>query len=232
MEGFSYVDIFATKGIEYLLVLGFLLALVAFWRILNKPQRFTENAARSPAGRFMQTDWFNLARGAYYHQGHCWARPESDEIAAVGVDDFAQKLLGSPVAIKLPKVGTKLEQGEKAWQLQVDSKVIDMLSPISGEVTAVNPKALAQPGLINEDPYEQGWLLKIRARNMRSNLKNLLRGKLALAWMRQTEAGLRRRLSGGLGPVLQDGGVPMPGLAMNLDPQNWEQIVREYFLTD
>ena len=118
MDGFTYVDIFATKGIEYLLVISGLLFFAYFWRFLSRPAVavYREYANVFPA----ISDWFHLPlEGMYFHQGHSWAKPEGDNVVRVGIDDFAQKLVGKIDAIKLPQVGSQVSQGEKAWSLQV-----------------------------------------------------------------------------------------------------------------
>lgn len=137
MEGFKYVDLYATKGAEYLLVIGFLLALVLFWRYLNHPARGARTVGSPPGTLATLNRWFHLVEGLFYHQGHSWAAPETGNVVRVGIDDFAQKLLGKPNAVDLPRCGARLEQGESGWKLQIDSKSIDMLSPVDGEVLAV-----------------------------------------------------------------------------------------------
>lgn len=232
MEGFSYVDIFATKGVEYLLVIGFLVVLVFFWRFLNSPSPETVSTQEAAWKLIPISDWFRFAENLFYHQGHSWAKPEDNGVVLVGMDDFAQKLLGRPRQVELPRVGAKVRQGEKAWNLHVDGKTIDMLSPVDGKVVAINEEVLHHPDLINQDPYEKGWLLKVRVRKMKTNLKNLLSGHLAKAWLEETENKLRERMTGEFGLALQDGGIPVSGIAMSLDPEHWEDVAREFLLTD
>jgi glycine cleavage system H protein len=231
MEGFSYVDLFATKGIEYLLVIGFLLVLVLYWRFLNQPAKAP--LALSLAARRVAPlrGWFQLAEGLYYHQGHSWAMPESDEVVKIGIDDFAQRLLGKPHSINLPRIGARIEQGETGWKLQVDSKSIDMLSPVNGEVVAINEEILESPDLVNQDPYGKGWLAKVRVAKMKTDLKNLLSGRVAMAWMKETEDALRERMAGNLGLALQDGGLPVAGIARILSPENWDEIAMDLLLS-
>ena len=71
---------------------------------------------------------------------------------------------------------------------------------------------MRSPGLINEDPYGKGWLFKVRVPKLSCNLRNLLSGRLAQVWMEITVRALKRRMEGELGPVLQDGGVPVTGI--------------------
>ncbi|MEW6511835.1 MAG: glycine cleavage system protein H [Bacteroidota bacterium] len=226
MDNF-YVDIFSTKALEYLLVIMFLVSLVLYWRALHKPGRpGVPNSL--PAPPIPRAGWFSLADGLYYHQGHSWVSPEGDDLARIGVDDFAQRLLGRPDAVHLPDVGTSLEQGGRGWMFHFGPDAIELLSPVGGTVVAVNNDILSLPGLINDDPYGRGWILKVRAPKLRMNLRNLLSGNLASSWMEETVTRLRQRISPQGAAVLQDGGVPTTGFARNVSPEHWTDLVREF----
>jgi len=229
MEGFTYVDIFATKGIEYLLVIGFLLVLTPFWRILRAPARAGMEAVRRAMASVAQ--WFSLPEGLFYHQGHSWLVPQGAELVKVGMDDFAQKLVGRSNKISLPKVGSRIEQGEVGWKLDIDKKNVGMLSPVSGDVVAVNKDIVKNPDLINQDPYGKGWLMMVKPDNKRATVKNLLTGKVATAWMDKTADELREKMGGELGTVYQDGGLPVSGIAKALSPDAWDKIASEFLLT-
>jgi len=228
MGNYQYVDIFATKGIEYLFVIGFLVTLVAFWRFLNKTAvpRAGGVPPASPASR----PWFRIVDGLYFHQGHSWARVEDKQTVVIGMDDFAQKLVGEMHTINLPKLGEHIQQGKRAWDIIVESKSIPMRSPVSGRVVAINEEVMACPKMVNDDPYERGWLVKVRPGGLQSDVTNLLSGKLARAWMEQTVDALRARSSGNLGMVLQDGGIPVLGIAKNLSRDHWHEIASEFLL--
>jgi glycine cleavage system H protein len=229
MEGFTYVDIFATKGIEYLLVISVLLLFIPFWRMVSRPARAIYEAAESVVPAI--SEWFKLPEEkVYYHQGHSWAMPESGNVVRVGIDDFAQKLVGKIDAIKFPQVGSEVTQGEKAWSLLVGSKAIDMLSPVDGKILDINESLLSSPENISKDPYGQSWLMKVQAPKITSNLKNLLSGGLARKWMEGVRETLLARMNYNLGTVYQDGGVVVDGIARNLDRERWDEIVKEFFL--
>jgi glycine cleavage system H lipoate-binding protein len=227
MSGTEIIDLFATKGPEYLLAIGFLVALVLFWRWLNSSPRPAAAGARSDAGG----RWFSLDRGSFYHQGHAWARPGPARRVKVGLDDFAQKLLGRPDRIEMPEVGANLTQGGPGWTLHVGSREIPMLCPVEGTVVARNETLEDAPQTVNSDPYGSGWLLEIETPRLDANLSNLLRGALARHWAAADERSLRKRMAGDLGTVLQDGGVPVSGIAMAIDEEQWDRIAREYLLT-
>jgi len=229
MEGFHYVDIFATKGIEYIVVISFLLALVPFWLALNRPAKKALMHGKRKLASIR--NWFSFVEGRYYHQGHSWALPVGDNRVRVGLDDFAQKLLGKPQAIILPRIGDSLTQGDKGWQLEVDSKTIDILSPVNGKVVRVNNKALASPELVNQNPYQEGWLFEVEAPKAKADLNNLFSGKLAKDWMLETVSTLRAKMSGELGMAMQDGGVPIDGFAKSLSPDHWDDVAAEFLLT-
>lgn len=229
MEGFTYVDIFATKGIEYLLVISALLLFIPFWRMVSGPATSLYETVASIVPAI--GGWFHLpVEEVYYHQGHSWVKPESGNLVRVGIDDFAQKLVGKIDSLQLPPVGSQLTQGEKAWSLQVGSKSFDMLSPVDGKIVAVNESLLKSAEGIGKDPYGQSWLLKVEAPKLSSNLKNLLSGALAGKWLEGVRENLLARMNYNLGAVSQDGGVPVDGIARSLDQERWDEIVREYFL--
>lgn len=227
MEHFSYVDIFATKHIEYLLVIGFLILFIPFWRLLNRPIR----AAVAVGERAISSlsEWFHLPEGLYYHLGHTWALPEDKNLVKVGMDDFAQKLVGKIEGISLPTPGSIISQGDRAWMLKIDSKLIDMVSPVDGKVVAINEEVLSSPDKINKDPYNN-WLLKVETPKFSINKRNLLQGALAKKWMEEVRENLLSRMNYNVGMVYQDGGTIVDGMAKSLDQERWEEIVKDFFL--
>jgi len=222
------VDIYATKGVEYLLVIVYLILLVAAARLLSpRLARATRPRARRRRGA-----WFALADGLRFHQGHSWAAEGEGDVVTVGLDDFAAQLVGTPDAIALPAVGEAVRQGERAWRVRVGDRELAMVSPVDGRVVAVNEEVLATPQRAMDDPYGRGWLLKVASPARRTALRNLLGGELAKAWMRQTVERLRGLPAGGLGEVLPDGGTPVRGFGRALGPEAWELVAREFFLSD
>jgi glycine cleavage system H protein len=229
MEGFTYVDIFATKGVEYLLVIGALLLFIPFWRMVIRPA----GSIYEVVERIVPAvgEWFHLpVEKMYYHQGHSWAMPGNDNMVRVGLDDFAQKLVGKIDAIKLPQVGSEVTQGEKAWSLVVGSKSIDMLSPVDGKIVEINEGLLRSPEGISKDPYGESWLMKVQSPKISANLKNLLSGDLVGKWMEGVKENLFSRMNYNIGTVSQDGGVPVDGIARHLDRERWDEIAKEFLL--
>jgi glycine cleavage system H lipoate-binding protein len=222
--------LFGTKGVEYLLVIAFLLALALFWRWLTSgPGLEAGSLPAVPA--IAGSGWFRLPPDLFYHPGHAWARPESKARVRVGLDDFAQKLLGRADTLQLPAVGECVEQGGRGWALRFGDRAIEMLAPISGTVVARNERVAGAPQLLDRDPYGESWLLEIETSRSAPELRNLLKGDGARAWMDQSEQSLRKRLGTSVGPVLQDGGVPVSAIAKALAPEDWEELAREFLGT-
>ncbi len=230
MSDWMVVETFATKGAEYLLVIVFLVSLALFWRLLVRPAAVVAPAPAAPrAGR---AGWFSVPGDRLFHPGHAWAAPAGSGEVTIGVDDFAQRLLGPVERISLPAVGSRLEQGEPGWSMAIDSKSIAMLAPVGGEVVARNEAVLRDPRLLNREPYGSGWLLRVRTPRERHGLRSLLSGRFARAWMQATEDELRRISSGELGLVLQDGGTPVSGIARAVSPEGWELLARDFLRSD
>jgi glycine cleavage system H protein len=96
-----------------------------------------------------------------YSRDHEWAKDEDDDTILVGISDYAQEHLGDIVYLELPRVGTTLNQMEKFGEVESVKSVSDLFSPVSGEIVAVNQVVVDSPELVNEDPYEQGWLVRV-----------------------------------------------------------------------
>lgn len=107
-----------------------------------------------------------------YTKEHEWVRVEND-IATVGITDYAQGELGDIVFVELPEVGTKVEQMKPFGVIEAVKAVSDIFSPLSGEVTEVNTRLESEAGIINKDPYDQGWIIKIKI-SVPEELDNLL----------------------------------------------------------
>jgi glycine cleavage system H protein len=96
---------------------------------------------------------------------HEWARLEADGTVTVGISDHAQDALGDPVFVEVPEVGRTLNKGGAAAVVESVKAASDVYSPVSGEVIGVNSTLSAAPELVNQDPYGQGWLFKVKPAN-------------------------------------------------------------------
>jgi glycine cleavage system H protein len=107
-----------------------------------------------------------------YSREHEWVKVEGN-IAQVGITDYAQSELGDVVYVELPEVGTDVEANNTFGVVESVKAVSDLFAPVTGSVTEVNPQLEEEPELVNSDPYEDGWMIKIEM-NDPSELNDLL----------------------------------------------------------
>jgi glycine cleavage system H protein len=96
-----------------------------------------------------------------YHPEHDWARIDGDE-ATLGITWFAQDALGELVHYEAPAPGSSVAKDESYGEVESVKAVSDVISPLSGEVLEVNQRAVDEPETVNDEPYGEGWLIRIR----------------------------------------------------------------------
>ena len=97
-----------------------------------------------------------------YSKEHEWALLEDAGTVLVGISEFAQAELGDVVYVELPKAGEKVKAGGQIGEIESVKAVSDLFSPVSGEIVEVNDAVKQKPELVNDSPYENGWLLRIK----------------------------------------------------------------------
>ena len=100
-----------------------------------------------------------------YTKNHEWIRLENDDTAYVGITDFAQKELGDIVFVEIETEGEELDKENPFGTIEAVKTVADVFVPVSGKVIEVNSKLADNPEIVNESPYEDGWLIKIQVDN-------------------------------------------------------------------
>ncbi len=174
---------------------------------------------------------YQLPEDLRYHPGHTWVRALGADTAAIGMDDFASRLVGHAKALVLPSVGDRLEAGQPAFGVLSEVGGADLIAPLSGEVVEVNPRLATNSSLATDEPYARGWLVKLRTRDLTSGLRNLMSGTLAQRWTEDARAHLDMHLMALSGSVLQDGGEPVTDFARHLPEEDWKRLVGEFLLT-
>ncbi|ERS10885.1 MULTISPECIES: glycine cleavage system protein GcvH [Marinobacter] len=97
-----------------------------------------------------------------YIETHQWVRVDADGTATVGITDFAQEQLGDVVYIGVPETGATVNGGEEAGVAESVKSASDVFSPVTGEVIEINEKLEDEPEIVNEDPYGDGWMFKVK----------------------------------------------------------------------
>ena len=105
-------------------------------------------------------------RELHYTESHEWVRLENDDTVTVGITDHAQHQLGDLVFVELPDNNSGMEKGDELAVVESVKTAADVYAPISGEVIAINEQLSSRPELINQDPYGNGWICRIKPENL------------------------------------------------------------------
>lgn len=122
-----------------------------------------------------------------YTKEHEWVRLLDNGVAAMGITDYAQNQLGDIVYLELPKEGEAVEQGEPFGVVESVKAVSDIYAAVSGTVTEINDPLTESPETLNEDCYEEGWLIKVKLANS-NELSELMTTEQYQAYVKEQEA--------------------------------------------
>lgn len=103
----------------------------------------------------------NIPEDLRYSKDHEWARIDGDEVT-IGITDYAQGELGDIVFVEMPAIGDATEQGKPCGSIEAVKAVSDLYASVSGEVVDINTELETNPGIINQDAFGQGWILKVK----------------------------------------------------------------------
>src|SRR5690606_33770834 len=103
-----------------------------------------------------------VRKGLLYSKEHEWVQEISDSVVRVGITEYAQDQLGDIVYIELPEIDAEVAKGESFTVVESVKAASDVYAPVSGTVVAVNEKLEDNPELINESPYDEGWIVEIK----------------------------------------------------------------------
>ncbi len=106
----------------------------------------------------------NIPDDLHYSKDHEWVRVEGD-IAVVGITDYAQDSLGDVVYVELPKAGDEFAASESFGSVESVKAVSEVFSPVSGEIEGVNEALTDAPEKVNQDPYGEGWMIRVKLSN-------------------------------------------------------------------
>ncbi len=106
----------------------------------------------------------NIPENLKYTKEHEWVKVDG-EFGYVGITDYAQEELSDIVYVEVPEIGKHVEKGDTLTTLEAVKTVADVFSPVSGEIVEANEGLNSNPGIINNDPYGEGWIVKIKLQN-------------------------------------------------------------------
>jgi glycine cleavage system H protein len=234
MDGFSYNNIFETKGIEYLIIIGFLLLIIPFWIIINKEVSI-KTQIKNAIG-VLSESILRIPFGLMYSKNHTWAHLRKDGVAEVGIDDFLLHITGAVSFNNMKVPGTFIRKGELLADISHNGKILRIYSPISGKVEQTNNILTEAPSVINEDPYGKGWVYRITPSKWTEETGSCLMSEEALSWTRMELQRFKDFLAGSISKyhpevsmvLLQDGGELCDRPLSDLPDEIWHDFQKSF----
>lgn len=174
----------------------------------------------------------SLPVGYYLYSGHTWAKIEDRNTVRIGIDDFASRILGKFTDIETPLMGKQIYQGKNAINMSRNGHKAAFLSPVSGVITEVNSQVISDPGLINQDPYVDGWVLSIYCPDLKQDLKKLMFMDSSKSFMTGEVTHLYEFLEEETQLAAADGGNLGSDLFGNLPGISWDGLLKRFIQKD
>jgi glycine cleavage system H protein len=183
----------------------------------------------SGAGKGMENvRGFHLQPDYYYHPKHLWVAPFDGEEgeARVGIDDFSARLIGKVDRVSVPAAGVAVKENSVCFLLHSGPRTVRMVAPANGIVKTLNQKVAADPSILNDDPYSEGWIFSMRLKG--DAVKGLYHETVARKWYESEVERLQRVFSSDLGMTATDGGEALKDISSRLNDVQWGKIVSQF----
>ena len=172
----------------------------------------------------------------FFSKNHTWAYLEKSGIAKVGLDDLLLQIVGQMKISNLKNAGEMIKKGDLLTEIDQNGKSLRIYSPISGEIMNSNSIIAEDPGILNEDPYEKGWIYNIKPSNWVSETKSCYLADEANGWFRKELDRFKDFLAVSFGKyssepsmiVFQEGGELRSNPLSELQDEIWEDFQKEF----
>jgi glycine cleavage system H protein len=234
MDEFTVVNLFETKGIEYIIIIAFLLLIIPFWILLTRPVKvkLKPGAGSGPLGSSV----VSVPQGIYFSKSHTWAHLLKSGEARLGIGSLLVHLTGIANLRMLKEPGSRVTRGERLFEISIGEKSLSVVSPLSGTITSLNPVLREDPSLIHEEPYGRGWICSIKPSDWMTEISGFNVAEGATAWLIKELERIRDFMAGATGRngnesagvYLQDGGEPISQMLTTLTPEEWNRFQKEF----
>jgi len=234
MDGFSYNNIFETKGIEYLAIIAFFVLLIPFWILLNRQAKNKRQLQKSLGS--LTPNLLQIPQGLYFSRYHTWTHLERSGVAKVGLDDLLMHITGEVKFRRLLDSGERIKKGDFLAEIVQKGKLLKVYSPISGEIVEANALLSHNPEILNEDPYQKGWMYKIKPTSWVADTHSYFLAEDASLWAKQELERFKDFLARSIGKyspdpsalILQDGGELRDQPLSEFSDEVWQDFQQDF----
>ena len=234
MESFTYTNIFETKGIEYIAILVFFAILIPFWILLNKKVPIAKQIKKAIG--FLSANVLRIPQGVFHSQNHTWAFMERNGEAKVGLDDLLLHITGEVKVRSLKNFGENVNKGDLLLEIDQNGKMLKVFSPISGKIMNTNDSVGKNPEILNEDPYGNGWIYKIKPVNWKIETNDYLLAEETIEWSKKELERFKDFLAESVKKyspdqstiILQDGGELRDNTLSELPEEVWKDFQEDF----
>mgnify|MGYP006292120883 CR=1 FL=1 len=232
MEGFTYTDIFETKGIEYLIIILFFMLLVPLWYIVTRPGKVVKQM--QSAVNVLTAGVLRIPQGLFFSKNHTWVHLEKSGEAKIGLDDFLMHVVGKMKINQIKQSGEQVKKGEVLAEIVQDGKQLKVHSPISGKI--IDSNLHVNENVVKEDPYDSGWFYAVEPDNWKAETSGFYLAEEASDWIQNELLRFKDFLNTSLARysnqpamvTLQEGGELKADPLDDLQPEIWNDFQKEF----
>ena len=192
--------------------------------------QFTVHAVVKPVEE-LDIEGFKIPQGYYLHRGHAWVKIEEDNTVRIGLDEFAARTFGPFDRIDTPLMGKTVKKDRPEITLTRGDNAAQILSPISGVITATNPRLLEEKAVYSGNTYAKDWLIRVHADNLRRDLKDLMIRDETAAFLEKEVDCLYQVIEEAAGPLAVDGGRLESDIYGKVPQLSWKKLSRTFLRT-
>lgn len=220
-----------------LIIIGIFLIFI-FFRFFSKKNQKTIGYGTKNIPSFSDIS-LDIPGGLFFDKSHTWLYMEKDGYVKAGIDDFLQHVTGTITRVKMKNSGDKISKGETFLTIIQNGKQLEIKAPVSGVIIETNSELIDEPGLINESPYNMGWIYKIQTGNWMKEIKVFFMVDSYKEWAKNEFLRLKDFLSLTVKPqapdqvqfVMQEGGELKNGVLEHFGPEVWEEFQTKFIQT-
>ena len=234
MDQFSYNNIFETKGIEYLVIIAFLIMIIPFWIYINRKPGISKSIKE--VFSFLSMKNISIRQGFLYSKNHTWAHLENSGNAKVGLDDFLLHITGEVIYTNLKKRGDFMSKGELMAMVSQKGKILRITSPLSGKIMNANTLLSDPPEFLNEDYYLKGWIYEVIPTDWKEETDSYFIAQQAVAWSKNEIGRFKDFMAETVKKyspessvlILQDGGELIDQPLSELPDEVWQDFQKSF----